>query len=362
MICKYCNKKYENNQILQHISSTHRNVYEEKLKIVDLNIFQFDSKKDINELKCILVEFEKLKQIILDNFIIENKITPIFRRKYFIDKIGESVFKSIFYYTRHLIKDSTFKHRIFCILNNINEYPKCKCGNIITKTFENSLKNFSYNLYCSQSCANRYTNFKKPKEYYKAITKKVVKTRKKNNSYKLSPKHREVFWSEESNIKRKETNLKKYGVANPGVLGAYSSKAAFNYITKFLEENNIPLKHAYYKNGGVNNKEFFQYISIDNGENKYVSYDLVVFEDVNSAKNKDLSKIILVLEYNGPWHYKKDEVIFSKSEPATPYKNSKTKLESYNGDVFKLTHIRKFCDNILIYWEKSDTLEKFDYL
>ena len=83
-----------------------------------------------------------------------------------------------------------------------------------------------------------------------------------------------------------------------------------------------------------------------------MSYDLVVFDDNN--------KILLVLEYNGPWHYKLDDVNLDENGPATQYEKSKSKLETYNFDLLKLNTIFVECKNILIYWEKIKKLENYD--
>lgn len=96
---------------------------------------------------------------------------------------------------------------------------------------------------------------------------------------------------------------------------------------------------------------------------RYSSYDLVVFSDYQSYDTKNLNNIDLVLEYNGPWHYTKQELVKHGNEPAVPYKiNNKfiyTKYQVFIMDQCKLNHISKYTNNILIYWEKTKTLSKY---
>ena len=57
-------------------------------------------------------------------------------------------------------------------------------------------------------------------------------------------------------------------------------------------------------------------------------------------------------------YYKLEDVNSDENGPATPYNESKSKLETYN--LLKLNTIFVECKNILIYWEKSKKLEKYD--
>lgn len=260
---------------------------------------------------------------------------------------------SLLFYTKH-IKEKKFLLglRIYCIENNINNYPKCECGKTITKIF----KNLKFNKFCSQSCANKYTNYEKENVYGKEMSEKIWETRRKNGKGNLSKEHKEklskAHKTNETKDKFKQTCLEKYGVENPGVLGAYYSKSGEKYIRNFIDSRNINEENCYFKNGGRNGEEYFQMI-FDKNKNKHVyfSYDLIVFDDND--------KIELVLEYNGPWHYSKKDIIKDPLSPSTPYKNNKlTKKETYEKDKLKLDHIN--CDNILIYWEQKDKLQKYE--
>ena len=94
----------------------------------------------------------------------------------------------------------------------------------------------------------------------------------------------------------------------------------------------------------------------DPNKNKlvYFSYDLIVFDEF-------LKEINLILEYNGPWHYSKDEVKKDPNSPSHPYKkNITSKKQVYEKDLFKLNYIKRKCSNILIYWEKDKKLQKYE--
>lgn len=269
----------------------------------------------------------------------------------------ERLMQSILFHTKFLPESVTFNERRWCVQNGIVEYPKCKvCLSNVTKFHCDSYH--GYRPYCSQSCANKIGTSKRSHELCVQVGRKGAITRiKKGIPHRLTSDALKKAWSQDAREKRKKTFIKKYGVENPGVLGAYSSNAAYQYIREYLRENQISEDVCYFKWGGINNEEFFQCLSIQ-GKKWYVSYDLVVFKDKNSALNKDMNSIYLVLEYNGPWHYTKKQASEEPNEMATPYPNSKTKMETFLSDKMKVNHIKKFCDNVLIFWERTGKLQK----
>ena len=140
---------------------------------------------------------------------------------------------------------------------------------------------------------------------------------------------------------------------NPGVLGAYSSKSAEKYIREFIKENNIRENCCYFKNGGISGREYFLNL-FDEKIDKYIylSYDLVVIDEFRN--------IILALEYNGPWHYRKCDVDIDPNGPSTPYIKSRSKIESYSFDILKLNLIFEKCKNVKIYLEREKIIEEYD--
>lgn len=298
-----------------------------------------------------------IEELILNKqlFFAKNGKPIIIYNKWKNEKKLEKLMSTLLFYTSFL-EESKFllSLRFHCIENNLINYPICECGKLIKKNFNG----VHFNKFCSQNCANKYTNSLKEGVYGKEMSEKIWKTRRENGHGTLSIEHKDklskAHKTKETQEKFKQTCLKKYGVENPGVLGAYSSKSGEKYIREFLNDRNISEKRCYFKNGGINNKEYFQMI-YDESKQKHVyfSYDLIIF------KNEDLKEIELVFEYNGPWHYNKEDVLIDPNGPSIPYKTNKlTKKETYIKDKLKLDHIN--CDNILIYWEKSEKLQKYE--
>lgn len=277
------------------------------------------------------------------------------------------ILKEIMDYTQFLDETYPLKIRIYCIVNDIIEIPLCPVCNTNKAKFQGHFHN-GYFSYCSNSCANVIgsSKLRRTEKSLKERAKRTSETRKINGSYnpttetrfKMSLKAK----SKEVQNKKKLTNLERYGVENPGVLGAYTSKAAYNYIIDFLERHCYDERHCYFHGGGVNGKEFYQNIYNEfSNKMDYISYDLVVFETETDAKNKNLHKIVCVLEYNGPWHYTLIEMSEDPDGPATPYKNnktSKTKRQTYEQDNKKYKLMKQYTNEIFVYWEKDKTLER----
>lgn len=352
--CKICNAQIEErgwayvNHLNTHMNADYR--YKKYLK------FDFDKLIIWQTMNIKIVK----KNIINFLFAKNKRLNPSLSRICFINNLNlNELYSNIFAYTSFLDVKCNIKERIFCILNNITEYRKCKCGKEIKKIhFKGKIDTWYYNQYCSQSCANRYTNYKKPKSFYKNISIKAVKTRRKNGSYNTEKNRNhmiEMSRDDDVKEKRKKTNLLRYGVENAGVLGAYSSKEAEKFIRNYIKELRIDKNRCYFKNGGINGKEYFQMIYDDKlKKKKYVSYDLVVMSE-------DLSKIDFVFEYNGGWHYTEDEMLADPNGQSTPYKNCKTKMETYNHDLKKLSHIFKKTNDVRIYWWKTKSLVKYTH-
>ena len=336
-ICKEC---HHESQTHQHHASHIRKYHRPKQVFKKL---KFENIK-----KSLSLKIEDVKYGIINRILSNNRINPSSSSEdYIIKNDLMNLIENIKGYSDFLPTDSPLKVRVYCILNNISEYPKCKCGKEIKKF------NKSFNLYCSQSCSNKYSCLKRGKEFYREIAEKIVSTRTKNGTY-IPCDNFKNYLKDKNNLNSFKMKCKeKYGVENPGVLGAYSSKSAEKYIRDFIVENKIDEGKCYFKNGGISGKEYYMNL-FNEIKNKfiYLSYDLVVIND-----NKD---IILVLEYNGPWHYKKKEVDLDPNSPATPYEKSKSKIETYNFDILKLNLIFEKCKNINIFWEKERKLEIYD--
>lgn len=155
-------------------------------------------------------------------------------------------------------------------------------------------------------------------------------------------------------LRRKKTNLERYGFENPGVLTSGASKAAREYIKSFIKDNNYSEDQCYYDGGGITGREYFQQIYDPvTKQYKFVRYDLVVF-------NKEKTQILLVLEFNGPWHVTFEEMSSNPLGRGCPFKRGvKIRKDVYEHDLLKIKHIAKFCPKVLIYWLKTKTLIEY---
>jgi len=304
-----------------------------------------------------------LKEDLYKNNVItlNNQINKNLGRPWYDDILNKIIKETLF-----LPKDSSTRCRIFCILNEIKDTPKCEVCNINDAKFQGSFDK-GYFKYCSKSCANSIgsSKLRRSEDVRKHQGKMVSEKRKINGTYFVSNETRKKqslrALTKETKEKKKNTNLIRHGVENPGVLGAYNSEAGYRFIKKYISENNIEENRCYFYNGGINKKEFYQNIYNDKTKKyDYVSYDLIVFKSLDSAQNKILKEIDFILEYNGPWHYTLEEILSDPDSPATPYDHTKTKKDSYEHDIKKYEIMIKYTDKIYIYWEKDKKFEVYN--
>jgi len=316
---------------------------------------------EVLESKTFSIELvkNKIKEMLLNK---NGNIKGSFCKNSFIENRNIiELFQNILFYTRFLNIDDDWKIRIHCILFNLSDYPTCpNCGKKVFKYSKNDFR-IGFNRYCSFSCrkkqvAHPFTFMSK--EDYDNFRERQSKVRKGSKlTDEWIDKLKKSASKESVKKKKRETCLDRYGLENPGVLGAYYSKNSIIFIEKYFKDNNINPNKCYYKNGGVNKKEFFQIIG-----KKYVSYDLVIFSDEKSALEKDLSKIERVIEYNGPWHYLEEELDVIGDTPATPYStNSKTVRETYEFDLMKKEHMLQYTKEYEIYWEAEPLIRRLGY-
>ena len=274
----------------------------------------------------------------------------------FLHKRGwDDLPNDVFEITAWMPDKFTLIQRMYCIYSGINEFPRCPhCGGGIEKMRQHFSQGF--NKYCCQKCSRAETNPLTGK-----TADEVALMHKKIGAHRLGTTLPEEWKSRLSEAASKSVVKEKkmatckcrYGVSNPGVLGAYCSASATRFICDFLKENKIEEDRAYYKGGGVNKSEFFQNI-----DGKYVSYDLVVFKNAEAARCKDMGQIDLVLEYNGPWHYLEIEAESVGEKPASPYPKSKTIREVIDFDKKKMNHMLRFTPDYRIVWQKDGILRR----
>lgn len=146
--------------------------------------------------------------------------------------------------------------------------------------------------------------------------------------------------------KSKQTNFNKYGVScamklpevsqksvetrfkNNNYIKSTSSEEARNYIRAYIKEKNYKLNQCAYSD--IKNS-LYEWGYCYKG--RWILYDLVVFEE---GFRGDKNKIIEILEYHGPFHYKEIDVAERGDAKATPWAKSNTTIkESYEIDKLK---------------------------
>jgi hypothetical protein len=368
IFCPICGKK------LKEINDSH-------LKIHKLTIKQFDElyptsirfiKNDENRLsRYQAFNFNNLNVVrslsreevvsILEKDVLDEKgrIKKIFSKDYYIRKNNLIEFlENVLYYTSFLKSGAGIVERLHCLYNNINTYPKCEiCENRLMK-FKGHFNNGSFGKFYSSKC-NRMAN--NPHDFMSEETRclKAKKLSEARTGVRFNQRWKNKLKvaanREEVKEKKKKACLELYGVENPGVLGAFSSKSAREYIITFLEENGICKNRCYFKDVDTGKKEFFQMVYVPFlKKKKYFCYDLVVFKDEEAYKSKNIKEIELVLEYNGPWHYEEHEVSGHEEEPSMPYKTCKhTKKQTYELDKIKMDHICNYANSVTVFNEKT---------
>lgn len=159
----------------------------------------------------------------------------------------------------------------------------------------------------------------------------------------------------------KETNLEKYGVDSPMKILEISQKSvatriinntfcrsnysleARNYIRTYVDKKGYSLDQCAFSDIENNLFEWGFYY-----KDRWILYDLVVFE-LGFRGNKNY--ILEILEYNGPFHYTKKDVIERGNFPAYPWKSKKITIkESYEIDKIKEEFAKSLTKNFTIIW------------
>jgi len=123
------------------------------------------------------------------------------------------------------------------------------------------------------------------------------------------------------------------------------SNQARSVIKEYLKLHDIDDSLCYYDGGGITGNEYYQiiYNPITNRK-KSIAYDLVITKDSKHLIN-------IIIEINGPWHYRLNEVLLDPSGSSCPLKsNIYTKKESYNIDALKINKALELSEKVYIFW------------
>lgn len=175
-----------------------------------------------------------------------------------------------------------------------------------------------------------------------------------------------VEWSASSpevNERRKSTNLEKYGVEIPmknklvsqkmmdtktkngGFDVSNSSLEATEYFRKYILEKGYTMTQVAFADSDNGLHEWGYYFD------RWYLYDFVAFEQGHRG---DASKILEIVEYNGPFHYTEEEAKDRGSEKAAPWASSKmTIAESVERDKRKEKFARTLTENYQVVWAEK---------
>ena len=218
--------------------------------------------------------------------------------------------------------------------------------------YVNKVKGLTYEQRYGAELATRMKEIRSKKAKIQMSNKDQIDIRKIKCGIYKDPETRNANIkkgiTKETHIKRRNTLFKKYGTTNTLNINGRFSKSAFSFIKKFCKENNIDEKHCYFKNGGINGKEFYQIIEI-NGVKRFCSYDLVVLNQNN--------QIELILEYHGPYHFTKKQAAQDPDGKCVHNQlHTLTKQESFDRDCAKTQHALKISKKVGVFWISKKTI------
>ena len=134
-------------------------------------------------------------------------------------------------------------------------------------------------------------------------------------------------------------------IENGSFTKSNSSAEATAYFRNYIKEKQYSNEQVAYADSENNLHEWGYY-----GDRWYL-YDFVAFE---LGHRGDASKIIEIVEYNGPFHYTEKDVATYPDKKAFPWKNKgMTIKESYEKDMKKEQLARQFTQNYVVIWSKK---------
>lgn len=168
--------------------------------------------------------YDEIKKLIIDGGFVKNGKTSTWVER----KISCNLRNIIEEQTSFLKEENRLFVRIFCIMNDIQEHPKCKHCNNNTK-FHASLKNFSE--CCSTNCATKQAV---PKRKQTCLEKYGVET----NLLTIDLETRKEI-AKNAQKKSLETIKEKYGVDNPMKISGVKEKHQEIVSKKEFQEKRI---------------------------------------------------------------------------------------------------------------------------
>lgn len=154
---------------------------------------------------------ENLKKLLFETFFEEDRFK--YGTKKIFDSAGE-LRERIIELTAFLPEDVNVKVRIYCVLNNVKELPKCTICFKPHSKFESFEKGFRRS--CSKSCATKL-GFKTCMERYGVNSNLKIPEVRESIDAKWKERYGgNPLSSEEIRAKARKTCVEKYGVESPG--------------------------------------------------------------------------------------------------------------------------------------------------
>lgn len=168
-----------------------------------------------------------------------NNIDPNKTNQKWFDSHGFSdEYSHIIELTSFLPYESSFKERLYCILNDIYELKLCNCGKKIPMRTDGRK---GYQKFCSVKCLSN--------------SKNIIKKRMMTNNFKYGG----LACNTEETVKKIEkTNFKRYGVRKPFQSEAIIKKVKDNNLKKYGTEYTLTLTSVRKKLKATNHKKSFK--------------------------------------------------------------------------------------------------------
>jgi hypothetical protein len=250
----------------------------------------------------------------LKQFILENNVISYGKKQIYVKPTKlKNVMSFIDLYTKNCRED--ISEKVYWILNNIDDYPKCKnCGNIFKSRFHGFKHGYKDIKYCSQICVNTCEEYKSNKmsQNLQRIGYEHVSQNPEfknniiqNNLIKYGKEH--YFQTIEFKQKNHDTFIEKYNCSNA------------MHVPEFFEKcNRYRIKQMSMPSGKIINYQGYEHIAINELLQIYEEDNIIVSRDnvpniyyyFNGKKKKYYPDIFipsenLIIEVKSEYTYKK---------------------------------------------------------
>lgn len=182
-------------------------------------------------------------------------------------KFYPDIYRFIIESTNFIVKPLSFSERVYCVINDIKEPLFCKmCSSYVP--FINIRK--GYRTYCTRQCADKDQELNNLREQNRQQSinwhnPEVRKNKLKEMANGKMEKYK-ALWIEDFNIKRKETNRKRYGTEIPMKLDYIKEKKKKTMMSRYGVEHSAQFEKTIQKMKATNLKRYGVEIVTQNKE------------------------------------------------------------------------------------------------